>query len=247
MLPVAQHNLYFAKPHITLSNCVGQTYRCGDPNLLSPYITDALACKISVPLVWRYLWDAAKKHVLVQCKVPLADKATFEQYEWDPWEYKMVNHIDKATGTTAQVQVSSFRVVKVRGKFVRSHVKLRVLLFCVLSPTLRSSTLKCDLVGERSTAHGVEIVRSYPDVKESPGVEDWLPQDKCSMSRVFDSMQRWAFADITEPATCDRRQWESLHAWHTAYGTFDCIAMGMMHDVDATDSLQFDGYPAMSA
>eukprot|EP00965_Chrysotila_dentata_P109821 3629073-Pleurochrysis_carterae.AAC.1 len=58
-------------------------------------------------------------------------------------------------------------------------------------------------------------------------------------------MQRWAFADTTQSSTY-RRQWASLHAWHTAYSTADSIALGMLHDVDATDSLKIGGCPAMS-
>eukprot|EP00965_Chrysotila_dentata_P088754 2930311-Pleurochrysis_carterae.AAC.1 len=46
-----------------------------------------------------------KKRVLVQqYKLSLADKATFEQDEWGPSEYKNVDYTDEATGTTSQVQ-----------------------------------------------------------------------------------------------------------------------------------------------
>eukprot|EP00965_Chrysotila_dentata_P033724 1122056-Pleurochrysis_carterae.AAC.1 len=58
-------------------------------------------------------------------------------------------------------------------------------------------------------------------------------------------MQRWAFADSNETPIY-RRQWSSMRAWHTAYSTSDSIAIGMMHAVDATDSLQLGGCPAMS-
>eukprot|EP00965_Chrysotila_dentata_P175281 5785824-Pleurochrysis_carterae.AAC.2 len=74
---------------------------------------------------------------------------------------------------------------------------------------------------KRSTPDGVEMMRSYPDVEQNPGVEDWLAQDKWSMSCVFDDLQRWAFADTTHTSTY-RRQWESLRAWHTAYRLHSC-------------------------
>eukprot|EP00965_Chrysotila_dentata_P178741 5902795-Pleurochrysis_carterae.AAC.1 len=61
--------------------------------------------RIGVPLVWRYLWDAAKQRVLVQYKLSLADKAKFKQDEWGPWEYKNVDHTDEKTGTTTRVEV----------------------------------------------------------------------------------------------------------------------------------------------
>eukprot|EP00965_Chrysotila_dentata_P263096 6214761-Pleurochrysis_carterae.AAC.1 len=89
------------------------------------------------------------------------------------------------------------------------------------------------------------MMRGYPDVNANPGVEDWQPQQKWSMQKVFDDINRWACADTTR-AAAHRRQWKSLRTWHTAYNTADSIAVSMMHDVDVADSLQLGGCPAMS-
>eukprot|EP00965_Chrysotila_dentata_P163291 5393351-Pleurochrysis_carterae.AAC.1 len=92
------------------------------------------------------------------------------------------------------------------------------------------------------------MMRGYPDVDKYPGVEDWLPQEKWSMTRVFDDMQRWKFADASMTAT-HREQWAALRAWHLAYSTSDSITVGMMHEVCVDPdgkSLNIGGCPAMS-
>eukprot|EP00965_Chrysotila_dentata_P181843 6003197-Pleurochrysis_carterae.AAC.1 len=152
-----------------------------------------------------------KKRVLVQFKLSMADKASFQQDEWGPWEYTWVDHLDDAT----------------------RPFKKRVYHFMP------------DIVVKRSTAAGVEMIRGYPDVDECPEVEDWLPSEKSSMTKVFDDMERWVFSD-TASTSKYRRHWESLRAWHTAYSTSDSIAVGMMHKIDSFDELALGGCPAMS-
>eukprot|EP00965_Chrysotila_dentata_P240563 6203786-Pleurochrysis_carterae.AAC.1 len=98
---------------------------------------------------------------------------------------------------------------------------------------------------KRSTEDGVEMMRGYPDVDASPGVEDWLPQQKRSMQKVFDDIHCWEYADAKDRDT-NRQQWESLRAWHLAYTTADSLAVDMMHDVDEEDGLQLGGCPAVS-
>eukprot|EP00965_Chrysotila_dentata_P202967 6181437-Pleurochrysis_carterae.AAC.1 len=83
---------------------------------------------------------------------------------------------------------------------------------CVLHKNKAARTLRhaylCCLQGvllcfkvKRSTVDGVEMMRGYPRVDKYPGVEDWLPPEKWSMSRVFDDMQRWNFADASRAGT----------------------------------------------
>eukprot|EP00965_Chrysotila_dentata_P088236 2913619-Pleurochrysis_carterae.AAC.1 len=98
---------------------------------------------------------------------------------------------------------------------------------------------------KRSTADGVEIMRGYFDTDTSPEVEDWLPPEKWSFSKVFDDINRWTFSDTVKTPKY-RRQWQALKAWHSAYSTSDSIAVGMMQDVCAEDSLQLGGCPAVS-
>eukprot|EP00965_Chrysotila_dentata_P197883 6178470-Pleurochrysis_carterae.AAC.1 len=45
----------------------------------------------------------------------------------------------------------------------------------------------------RSDPAGVQLMARYPDVKDNPGVEDWLPPDKWSSRRVFSDIHNWKY------------------------------------------------------
>eukprot|EP00965_Chrysotila_dentata_P178775 5903602-Pleurochrysis_carterae.AAC.1 len=62
---------------------------------------------------------------------------------------------------------------------------------------------------KRSTSGGVEMMRAYPDVRNYPGVEDWLPADNWSMQKVFQDMHRWEYVSSTD-ADKVRSHWEAL-------------------------------------
>eukprot|EP00965_Chrysotila_dentata_P060539 2006567-Pleurochrysis_carterae.AAC.1 len=88
------------------------------------------------------------------------------------------------------------------------------------------------------------MMRDYPDVKKCPGVEDWLPPDKWSMSKVFDDIHRWKYVVSNADEYC--RQWEALRVFQTAYSTANSITVGMLHDMDAVKGLKRGGCPPVS-
>eukprot|EP00965_Chrysotila_dentata_P082236 2714172-Pleurochrysis_carterae.AAC.1 len=66
----------------------------------------AMCNLIGVPLVWRYLWKADKKRVLIQFKFSLTDVGEFMKDEWGPWEDVIVDYLDTATDTINRVKIS---------------------------------------------------------------------------------------------------------------------------------------------
>eukprot|EP00965_Chrysotila_dentata_P100438 3319268-Pleurochrysis_carterae.AAC.1 len=201
------------------------------------FVNSDSVSRIGVPLVWRYLWDSAKKRVLIQYKMSLADKASFEQDEWGPWEDVTVDHLNEESRFvfTAKVNGSPEALLPAGSAAVPNPTSV----WDIFIPAFYFLRVK------RSTSGGVEMMRAYPDLRNYPGVEDWLPADKWSTSKVFYELHRWEYVSTTD-AEKFRGHWEALRMWHTAYSTADSIAPGMMHNVHVPDSLQIGNRPAVS-
>eukprot|EP00965_Chrysotila_dentata_P011140 362005-Pleurochrysis_carterae.AAC.1 len=89
----------------------------------------------------------------------------------------------------------------------------------------------------------------YPNVKNNPGVEEWLPADKWSRRRVFQDVDRWKY-DKAQNTEKYRSQWAALHAWHRAYSTADSIPVGatlkISEGLPDGESLCMGGAPPLS-
>lgn len=66
----------------------------------------------------------------------------------------------------------------------------------------------------RSDPMGVALIRSYPDVKDFPGLEDWIDMDMWKGERVFEHLQKWKFH---RDAAAAKASWDSLHGWHMCH------------------------------
>lgn len=77
----------------------------------------------------------------------------------------------------------------------------------------------------RTDPMGVDLVKSYPDIKDDPGVEDWLEPSEWKMERVFNDIRRWNFYTDEED---DRhhKAWDVLRDWHHAHPLANDVLLG---------------------
>eukprot|EP00965_Chrysotila_dentata_P080246 2647510-Pleurochrysis_carterae.AAC.1 len=83
---------------------------------------------------------------------------------------------------------------------------------------------------KRSDPKGVDLMHHYPDVKDDPGLEEWLPADKWSMDKVFSDINRWVYDDGSK-VTQRKAEWNALRAWHRAYATSNSVQAGQRYTV----------------
>lgn len=66
----------------------------------------------------------------------------------------------------------------------------------------------------RSDPKGVELVQSYPDIKDFPGMEEWLDMETWKANQVFSHLQKWKFHRDSCAALAS---WDELNTWHKAH------------------------------
>ena len=83
----------------------------------------------------------------------------------------------------------------------------------------------------RSDPAGVDLMRSYPDFNDDPGVEPWLKPEQWSADKVFDSMKRWSFAQ--SEGTEQHTVWEGMQQWHHSHPLLRSIFHSSSHSYSA--------------
>lgn len=66
----------------------------------------------------------------------------------------------------------------------------------------------------RSDPDGVELVSSYPDINDDPGMEAWLDLESWKANKVFYHLDRWKFH---QNGDASRSSWRALNAWHESH------------------------------
>jgi hypothetical protein len=62
----------------------------------------------------------------------------------------------------------------------------------------------------RSDPRGIDLMHSWPEIGEFPGVEDWKPEDEWQFWKVFQHLSKWNFGS-DKAAT---ENWSDMKAWH---------------------------------
>ena len=90
----------------------------------------------------------------------------------------------------------------------------------------------------RSDPKGVNLMHSYPDIYENPGVEPWYELEKWSHKEVFEKLKRWQYCgcDAETRARC-AADWASVGRWHLSHPTSDSVLAGVYHAPRASAEL----------
>ena len=67
----------------------------------------------------------------------------------------------------------------------------------------------------RSDPAGVQLMASYPEIGDFPGVEEWMDEDKWHFYKVFDGMSKWSFKG--GDGTSAKTFWDGMKCWHTSH------------------------------
>lgn len=66
----------------------------------------------------------------------------------------------------------------------------------------------------RSDPKGVALVKSYPQITDFPGMEEWIDLDTWKAEQVFDHLKKWKFHSNQATA---QASWDSLRLWHMSH------------------------------
>eukprot|EP00965_Chrysotila_dentata_P029085 967199-Pleurochrysis_carterae.AAC.1 len=61
----------------------------------------------------------------------------------------------------------------------------------------------------RTDRKGVDLMANYPDVRDDPGVKEWLPREKWSFQREFHDIANWNYMGSGN-ASAYGEQWAAL-------------------------------------
>ncbi len=77
----------------------------------------------------------------------------------------------------------------------------------------------------RSDPAGIDLLRSFPDIHDDPGVEDWMDFSEWKGKRIFDDVGKWTFNWNGDQ---HRPEWQPLIACHSADPTADYV-LALIH------------------
>lgn len=79
----------------------------------------------------------------------------------------------------------------------------------------------------RTIPAGVLLMKSYPDIRISPGVTAWKEDSDWECERVFADLRRWQYHELSaSDAAAAQSRWNSLHRWHQSHPTADTVTIG---------------------
>ena len=77
----------------------------------------------------------------------------------------------------------------------------------------------------RSDPRGVDLMQSYPNILDDPGVESWIESEEWECKKVFDHMKRVDFSGC-EGGEAAPQAWESLQQWHRSHPSSHYFTVG---------------------
>ena len=77
----------------------------------------------------------------------------------------------------------------------------------------------------RSDPDGIDLMHSYPDIADDPGLEKWHTPDTWSADRVFADMQKWSFPEASA-ASSPQVAWDGLKQWHNIHPLSSTVTLG---------------------
>ena len=79
----------------------------------------------------------------------------------------------------------------------------------------------------RTVPAGVQIMKSYPDIQNDPGITEWKEDSEWEREKVFGDLLRWQYSELNASnAAAARSRWDSLKRWHRSHPTADTVTVG---------------------
>ena len=77
----------------------------------------------------------------------------------------------------------------------------------------------------RSDPEGVQLIASWPEIGDFPGVEEWKPEEEWKCWKVFDGLSKWKFANPNEARTA-HQFWDGMKQWHAGHPDAASFSIG---------------------
>ena len=80
----------------------------------------------------------------------------------------------------------------------------------------------------RSDPKGVDLMRSYPDFNDDPGLEEYrVPAEKWKADKVFTDLQKWVHPAAAASDGADPKAvWDGMKQWHHSHPLPSTVALG---------------------